>query len=96
MNGCCYGREAQEDKDTYLKKCGQSFWEFVSGDPDFYTRIIEPVGHRAKQRNDEFEAERSNVINRFATEFSAAFCEPNGAIDWPKLVRFNSGRDGTQ
>src|SRR6267378_1506060 len=48
VNGCCYGRDNQPDKGDYFKYCGQKFWEFISGDPELYTKIIEPIGHQAK------------------------------------------------
>lgn len=91
VNGCCYGVEACEDKGEYLKKCGQNFWEFISGDAAFYTSIIEPLGHRAKERNDTFAKEYAKVLNRFTKEFIDDFCAPDGAIAWEKLVGFNSG-----
>jgi hypothetical protein len=69
VNGCCYGQESVEDKGDYLKKCGQSFWSFVSGDNDFYITIIEPLGHKAKERNEAFQIEYGKVINRFTAEF---------------------------
>lgn len=92
INGCCYGREPSEDKGEYLKLCGQSFWEFVSGEPEFYTSIIEPIGHQAKQRNEQFQTEYAKVVNRFTVEFIKKFCKDDGAILWKKLVRFNSSR----
>lgn len=90
INGCCYGRESKPDKGDYFKYCGQRFWEFVSGDPDLYTKIIEPLGHHAKERNDDFIISYSQMINKFTKEFADTFCMNNGAIDWDKLVRFNS------
>jgi hypothetical protein len=90
VNGCCYGQENVEDKGDYLKKCGQSFWSFVSGDDQFYITIIEPLGHKAKERNEAFEIEYGKVINRFTAEFIKVFCEENGTILWDKLVKFNS------
>jgi len=30
------------------------------------------------------------AVNRFTREFMAEFCTPDGAIDWEKLVQFNS------
>lgn len=91
VNGCCYGKSRNENKGTYIKKCGQSFWGFISGDPNFYKEIIEPLGHKAKERNDEFKAEYSKVLNRFVKEFIDNFCGKNGAIDWEKILEFNSG-----
>lgn len=91
VNGCCYGQESVEDKGDYLKKCGQSFWSFISGQDGFYTTIIEPLGHKAKERNENFQIEYGKVINRFTAEFIQDFCESDGTILWNKLVRFNSG-----
>lgn len=44
VNGCAYGIERHPDKGEYYKYCGQAFWEFISGDPDLYTKLIKPVG----------------------------------------------------
>lgn len=90
VNGCCYGRENNPDKGDYFKYCGQSFWEFISGDKNLYTKIIEPLGHQAKDRNDDFIKSYSQMINKFTKEFADTFCAKNGSIDWDKLVRFNS------
>ncbi len=93
VNGCCYGRDNNADKGDYFKYCGQYFWYFISGDPDLYIKIIEPLGHKAKERNDDFINSYSQMINKFTKEFSNAFCLNNGSIDWDKLVRFNSSSD---
>lgn len=90
INGCCYGRDNRPDKGDYFKYCGQKFWEFISGDVDFYTKIIEPLGHQAKERNDEFIQSYASMINVFTKEFTNTFCKNDGSIDWEKLVRFNS------
>lgn len=90
VNGCCYGRDNSPDKADYFKFCGQKFWEFVSGDSKLFTKIIEPLGHQAKERNDDFVRSYSQMINKFTREFAGTFCLENGSIDWDKLVRFNS------
>lgn len=90
VNGCCYGRDNQPDKGGYFKYCGQRFWEFISGEAELYIEIIEPLGHKAKERNDEFAQSYSQMINKFTREFSNDFLKNNGEIDWEKLVRFNS------
>lgn len=56
VNGCCYGKDNMPDKMDYLKLCGQRFWEFISGNKNLYTEIIEPLGHKAKEKNDLFFA----------------------------------------
>ena len=90
VNGCCYGRDTNPDKDGYFKYCGQKFWELISGDRELYTRIIEPLGHNAQQRNDDFTQRYGPVINRFTRIFTHNFCDDTGAIDWEKLVRYSS------
>ncbi len=89
INGCCYGRNENFDKGDYFKFCGQRFWEFVSGDKDLYLTIIKPLGHKAKEKNEEFVEEYAKIVNLFAREFSDQFCK-NGVIDWDALVKFNS------
>ena len=93
VNGCCYGRSAQPDQGGYFKYCGQEFWELISGDSDFYQRIIEPLGHNAKERDLDFSNKYGAVVNRLSSEFSYRFCKSDGSIDWPKLVAFSSEKE---
>ncbi|MDO8303555.1 MAG: PmeII family type II restriction endonuclease [Sedimentisphaerales bacterium] len=90
VNGCCYGRENNQDKGDYFKICGQSFWEFISGNANLYIEIIEPLGHKAKEKNEDFLKSYAQMINKFTKEFMPIFCKENGEIDWIKLVHFNS------
>ena len=90
VNGCCYGRDNKPDKGDYFKFCGQRFWEFISGETNLYTELIEPLGHKAKERNDDFMKSYSQMINKFTKEFTTDFCDNNGAINWNKLVKLNS------
>ena len=92
INGCCYGRTATENKGDYFKLSGQSFWGFLSGDAELYRRIIIPIGHEAQQRNEAFAVEFAKVVNQFTWQLLDDFCHPNGAIDWNKLLAFNSGK----
>ena len=92
INGCCYGQDPHPEKEEYRKLCGQAFWEFISGNANLFTDIIEPLGHRAKQRNETFAEEYGKVVNRFTREFIAEFCHPDGAILWQRVVEFNSAR----
>jgi hypothetical protein len=90
INGCCYGRENKADKGDYFKYCGQKFWEFISGNDNLYIEIIEPLGHKTKEKNDDFMKSYSQMINKFTKEFANEFCNDNGEIEWDKLVQFNS------
>lgn len=93
VNGCCYGVDRQPDKGDYFKYCGQDFWEFISGDNNLFVDIIEPIGFRAKERNQDFHQAYAQIVNLFTKEFAENFYTGQGAIDWEKLVRFNSGRN---
>lgn len=92
VDGCCYGKDNSPDKGNYLKLCGQRFWELISGDADLYTKIIEPLGYKAKQKNEKFLKEYAKVINKFTIGFGKEYCGADGAILWHKLVKFNSGK----
>lgn len=94
VNGCCYGKESNPYKaqGDYYKYCGQEFWEFISGNPTLYTELIIPLGHKAKERNDDFSQSYARMLNKFTLEFSKHFCTVDGDIDWQKLVIFNSGK----
>lgn len=95
VNGCCYGKDRKPDKGDYWKLCGQQFWEFISGNDNLYADIIEPLGHQAKQKNDEFMKEYGKVLNKFTLEFLTAFCDADGDICWKSIVKFNSGKSET-
>lgn len=90
INGCCYGRDNHPDKGDYYKFCGQRFWEFISGEVNLYTEIIEPLGHKLEEKNAEFSEAYARMINKFTNEFFTDFCKSSGEIDWDMLVRFNS------
>lgn len=92
VNGCCYGIDRQPNKGDYWKLCGQAFWEFISDNERLYLEIIEPLGYRAKERNEEFAQNYARVINLFTHQFIQDFCE-NGCINWEKLVKFNSAKE---
>lgn len=90
INGCCYGRVIKTDKGEYSKIAGQRFWEFISGNADLYTDIIEPLAYKAKEHSRRYELEYSKQINIFTQQFSKEFCL-DGSINWNKIVQYNSG-----
>lgn len=92
VNGCCYGSNKTPDKGDYYKYCGQEFWSFISGNDSLYTDIIEPLGHKAKEKNEKFVLSYNRMINQFTRDFIADFCKKDGTIDWIKFVEFNSGK----
>ena len=96
VNGCIYGRDDQplkqdaSDPDkNYYKYCGQSFWELISGEPDLYIKIIEPLGKEAQKRDLELQDLYDRVVNKMTKEFSDNFLR-DGAIDWHSIIEFVS------
>lgn len=90
--GICYGKTRTTFLRGYMKIVGQNFWHLISENPNLYTDIIEPIGYRAREHNEDFEKKKAGIVNMFAMEFIPKFCNPShGYIDWVKLVQFNSG-----
>ena len=92
VNGCCYGRDPNPFKSAsnYLKLCGQDFWYFISNEINMYHEIVEPLGVKAKERNDEFNEAYGRLLTRFTRQFTDDFCSLDGAIDWARVVDLTS------
>lgn len=52
--------------------------------------IIEPLGHQAKKKHEQFVQEYAKVVNRFTAEFIGTFCDADGNMLWEEIVKFNS------
>ena len=89
INGCCYGKK-NIDYGDYQILCGQKFWEYISNKSNLYLDIIEPLGHKAKERNEDFNIIYSARINTLTGLFIDKYCLSDGSIDWNKIVEFNS------
>ena len=90
--GICYGKTRTAYlRRGYLKVVGQNFWYLISENRNLYTDIIEPIGHRAREHNENFARERGKLANRLTKAFIDDYCDASGAIDWLKLVRRTSG-----
>lgn len=91
--GHCYGRKqsAPSDKRKYRISSGQAFWEELTGDPDFYLKLIRLMGDYPQEHRSMFKQEWDKAINRLSLEFQLNFGLPDGGINWEKLTKFNSG-----
>jgi hypothetical protein len=90
MLGICYGSVKRSETGLYIKLVGQDFWELISGDPELYKTIIEPIGHKAHEENARFELGRKAVEERLTGEFAANFCHADDTINWGKIVELVS------
>lgn len=95
--GYCYGRKKQTATSTgagqYRELAGQLFWFELTGEPDFYLRIIDLMGTRPLAHAPLFEDAFARASNRLAAAFLAGFQLANGAIDWQKFAMFNSAAE---
>jgi len=88
--GICYGKTKTSYLHGYMKAVGQNFWYLISGEESLYTDIIEPIGYEAEKHNDNFMKMKNEIVNSFTKDFLNEFCN-DGAIDWEKIVKHNSG-----
>lgn len=91
--GYGYGKKKQKigKEKFYLEIAGKDFWEWLTGDKDFYTKIISFMGTRPDEYVKEFEEAYSKAENRMIREFTLKYCKEDGSIDWDTLIKFNSG-----
>lgn len=91
VNGCCYGKSKHSLMEgNFYKYCGQKFWEFISGDKDLYLNIIKPLGSKVQERNDIYILKYTALLNKLTFQFSKEFCDDQGLIDWPRIIKLNS------
>jgi len=88
--GICYGKAQRTDTGDYIKLIGQSFWHFISDDPELYLRIIEPIAFQSREYDERMIETRAAIENKLVREFANEYCFEDGRIDWNKLVSFNS------
>jgi len=93
--GYCYGRKKQSSKATvnFRELAGQVFWAFITEEEDFYLRIVRLMGEKPVEHRLIFQQSFDQAKNRFVREFLIDFSDEAGAINWDRLLRFNSGQD---
>jgi hypothetical protein len=91
--GYCYGKKAQTSKSNinFAEYAGRKFWHHISGDEEFYLKIISLMQTKPEVHAPLFMQAFERSKNRLAMEFSKDFCKEDGSIDWNKFVEFNSG-----
>ena len=91
--GYGYGRRNTDPKGSrnYRQRSGQAFWEELTGDSDFYLKLIRLMKRYPQEHRVRYQVEWRKAVNRFEREFLNNFSTPDGDINWEKLVEFNSG-----
>ena len=62
----------------YKELAGKDFWEWLTGDPEFYTKIIKFMGSRPDEYAKQFEEAYSKAENRMVREFTMKYCKDDG------------------
>lgn len=85
-----YGRAVSGSSKTriYRYVSGQAFWTEITGDPEFYLKLIRLMKDEPQKHKEEYKAAWDAAVNRFSNEFINTFCYPDGRINWDELVRF--------
>ena len=89
--GYGYGKRNPKKEKFYKELAGKDFWEWLTGDPNFYTKIISYMGTKPEEFTSTFENSYANAQNRMLRDFTKDYCKDDGSIDWDKLIKFNSG-----
>lgn len=92
--GCGYGRVDSPPTITrkYHKLAGQAFWEHITGDPDFYLKLVRLMKDDPDNHRPVFNQAWDRAVNRFVMRFAETFCDEAGNVLWEELVAFNSGK----
>ena len=92
--GYCYGKKKDSGRGKpkmYQELAGKRFWTELTGDEEFYIKIIGYMGIMPEKYVADYKESYNKAANRLVREFSNSFCKEDGSIDWEKLVEFNSG-----
>lgn len=92
--GYAYGTKTETGRGKakiYEEVAGEEFWEALTGDKDFYTKIISYMDTLPEQYIENYRTTYNRASNRLIRDFSIEFCNSDGTINWEKLVDYNSG-----
>ncbi len=92
--GYSYGKKRPTGRGCptiYRELAGQDFWAELTGEADFYLKIIKLMGTHPEKYLEQYRESYNKASNRLIKQFTADFCEDDGSISWDKLVKFNSG-----
>ncbi len=89
----CYGSKTQRNTGKaadFHEYAGQKFWEYLTGEPEFYLRIMYLMKSKPQEYRQEFQSEYNKAKNKFTKEFLDKFSNSDGSIDWNSLTKLNS------
>ncbi|HLI48517.1 MAG TPA: PmeII family type II restriction endonuclease [Chthonomonas sp.] len=93
--GCSYGQRVMEPtaKRRYRIVSGQAFWQEITGDPDFYLKLMRLMRDYPDKQRERYQQEWANAVNRFTRDLLNDFADADGTLNWEKIVQFNSSAE---
>lgn len=89
--GYGYGRKKPPKVANPVERlAGQKFWALLSGEDDYYLRIARAMTPFANSHAEEFKQALEQKNNQLLLQFMQNFLSISGAIDWDKVVAYNS------
>jgi hypothetical protein len=90
-----YGRKNKPSSGSFIyrESSGQEFWKEITGDENFYLKLIILMKDEPLKRIDQYQHDWDATINKFTKEFMEDFCLLDGHIDWEKLTKFVSASE---
>jgi len=87
--GVANGRGAKRTRRKALpftEKRGQEFWGWLTGDNEFYLKIMRVIDDNAGEYTSKIEG----IKRRLRQQFTKEFCGPGGEVHWGRLIKFVS------
>ncbi len=91
--GYSYGMKSQTSRSKpkkYREIAGQRFWYEMTGDPDFYMKILDYMGDLPERYAEQLYQSYWRAHNRLTRDFLNNFCRIDGSIDWQKFLYASS------
>jgi hypothetical protein len=79
---------------VYHNLYSQVFWQDITGEADFYLKIIRLMDDKTvAQSRYQFDEVWATTNNRCVGEFLYEFCNEDGTINWQKVVKFRNATE---
>lgn len=90
-----YGRKNSDPTGSrnYRIASGQSVWEEISGDSQFYIQMIEKMNKPAEKYDKLYTKALATTTKKIMNQFRTNFISKDGQIDWKKWTEWNSGKE---
>lgn len=75
----------------YIIRSGQMFWQEITGDPDFYLKLIRLMKDYPLLLRPDYLKAWGSTANKMGKQFSNTYLTSENEIDWERLIQENSG-----